>query len=85
MFISFFFELRQAKVPASLREFLTLLEAMRAGVARFDIDEFYYLSRSALQSGPRTQSLSGDVSKTIRIPSCDQSGAPVQDRPGTGQ
>ena len=30
MFISFFLELRAAKVPASLREFLTLLEATRA-------------------------------------------------------
>ena len=40
MFVSFFLELRAAKVPASLREFLTLLEAMRAGVVSFDIDEF---------------------------------------------
>src|SRR6266849_1364567 len=48
MFISFFLELRAAKVPASLREFLTLLEAMREGVARFDIDEFYFLARAAL-------------------------------------
>ncbi len=31
MFISFFLELRAAKVPASLREFLTLLEAMQRG------------------------------------------------------
>jgi uncharacterized protein len=34
VFISFFLELRAAKVPASLREFLTLLEAMRASAAR---------------------------------------------------
>jgi len=53
MFISFFFELRQAKVPTSLREFLTLLEAMHEGVARFDIDEFYYLSRSTLVKDER--------------------------------
>lgn len=38
MFISFFLELRATKVPASLREFLTRLEAMRAGVARFAVD-----------------------------------------------
>jgi hypothetical protein len=34
VFISFFLELRAAKVPAWLREFLTLLEATRASAAR---------------------------------------------------
>jgi uncharacterized protein len=53
MFISFFLELRAAKVPASLREFLTLMEGMRAGVARFDIDEFYFLARTALVKDER--------------------------------
>ncbi|MGE0257142.1 MAG: VWA domain-containing protein [Alphaproteobacteria bacterium] len=53
MFISFFFELRAAKVPASLREFLTLMEAMREGIARFDIDEFYFLARTALVKDER--------------------------------
>src|SRR3954467_12330743 len=53
MFISFFLELRAAKVPASLREFLTLLEAMRQGVARFDIDEFYFLARACLVKDER--------------------------------
>src|SRR5216684_8987814 len=53
MFISFFLELRAAKVPASLREFLTLLEAMHHGVARFDIDEFYFLARTALVKDER--------------------------------
>jgi hypothetical protein len=53
MFISFFLELRQAKVPASLREFLTLLEAMQKRVAVFDIDEFYYLARTTLVKDER--------------------------------
>ncbi|HZT87167.1 MAG TPA: VWA domain-containing protein [Stellaceae bacterium] len=53
MFISFFLELRQAKVPASLREFLTLMEAMQRRVARFDIDEFYFLARSTLVKDER--------------------------------
>jgi hypothetical protein len=53
VFISFFLELRAAKVPASLREFLTLLEAMRLGVARFDIEEFYFLARAALVKDER--------------------------------
>jgi uncharacterized protein len=53
MFISFFLELRAAKVPTSLREFLTLLEGMRKGVASFDIDEFYFLARAALVKDER--------------------------------
>jgi len=53
MFFSFFLELRAAKVPASLREFLTLMEAMREGVARFDIEEFYFLARTALVKDER--------------------------------
>ena len=53
MFISFFLELRAAKVPTSLREFLTLMQAMRQGVARFDIDEFYFLARTALVKDER--------------------------------
>jgi uncharacterized protein len=53
VFISFFLELRAAKVPASLREFLTLMQAMRVGVARFDIDEFYFLARTALVKDER--------------------------------
>ena len=51
MFTTFFLELRAAKVPASLREFLTLMEGMRLGVARFDIDEFY----SAWKLGARAK------------------------------
>src|SRR6202171_6190743 len=53
MFISFFLELRAAKVPASLREFLTLMEAMQQRVARFDIDEFYFLARATLVKDER--------------------------------
>ncbi len=53
MFTSFFLELRAAKVPTSLREFLMLLEAMREGVAQFDIGEFYFLARAALVKDER--------------------------------
>jgi uncharacterized protein with von Willebrand factor type A (vWA) domain len=48
MFISFFLALRDAKVPVSLREYLTLLEAMDLGIAEYAIDDFYYLSRACL-------------------------------------
>ncbi len=53
MFIDFFLKLRDAEVPASLREYLTLVEAVDAGYARFDVDEFYYLSRAALVKDER--------------------------------
>ena len=53
MFVRLFDELRQAKVPVSLREYLTLLEALQKGVASFSIDEFYYLSRAALVKDER--------------------------------
>jgi uncharacterized protein with von Willebrand factor type A (vWA) domain len=48
VFFSFFAELREAKVPVSLREHLTLMEAMQKRVAAFDIEDFYFLARSAL-------------------------------------
>ena len=48
MFVNFFLELRQAKVPVSIKEYLTLLEAMGAGVIGQSIDEFYFLSRTTL-------------------------------------
>jgi uncharacterized protein len=53
MFVNFFLELRKAKVPASLREYLTLLEAMKAGVAGYKVEDFYYLSRAALVKDER--------------------------------
>jgi uncharacterized protein with von Willebrand factor type A (vWA) domain len=48
MFVSFFLELRAARVPVSLREYLTLVEAMEKGLADYDVDAFYYLSRTCL-------------------------------------
>jgi len=41
-------ELKKAKLPVSMREYLTLLEGMKEGVIQFSIDDFYYFSRSAL-------------------------------------
>jgi uncharacterized protein with von Willebrand factor type A (vWA) domain len=48
MLIDFFFTLRDAKVPVTIREFLTLLEAMEKSVIAPSLDEFYYLSRLTL-------------------------------------
>lgn len=48
MFVNFFHELKSAGMPVSLREYLTLLEAMDADVIDREVEDFYYLSRSAL-------------------------------------
>ncbi len=48
MLIDFFLKLKSHKLPVSIREYLTLLEAMQKNVISPSIDEFYYLSRTAL-------------------------------------
>ena len=63
MLIDFFYTLRAAKLPVSVKEFLTLLEALKLGVvgpktptadsgddtpSGYKIDDFYYLSRATL-------------------------------------
>jgi uncharacterized protein with von Willebrand factor type A (vWA) domain len=53
MFIPFFLELKAARVPVSLREYLTLLEGMEAGIATYDVEAFYYLARSTLVKDER--------------------------------
>jgi uncharacterized protein len=53
MFFSFFAELREAKVPVSLREYLTLMEAMQKRVAAFNIEDFYFLARTTLVKDER--------------------------------
>ncbi|WP_226625421.1 vWA domain-containing protein [Alloyangia pacifica] len=53
MFLRFFETLRQAQVPVSLREFLSFLEALKAGLALYDVTGFYYLARTALVKDER--------------------------------
>ncbi len=54
MLIDFFYTLRAAKVPVSVREYLTLLEALQAEVVgptnpdACSMDDFYFLARTAL-------------------------------------
>ena len=48
MLTEFFLKLKGHKVPVSIKEWLTLMEAMHKGVISPSIDEFYYLSRTAL-------------------------------------
>ncbi|ACA20341.1 conserved hypothetical protein [Methylobacterium sp. 4-46] len=53
MLLTFFTELRAAKVPVSLREYLTLLDALDRDLAGQRVEEFYYLSRAALVKDER--------------------------------
>src|SRR5262249_25773241 len=48
MFVTFFHELKSAGVPVTLREYLTLMEAMEQDLASRRVEDFYYLSRAAL-------------------------------------
>ena len=48
MLIPFFYMLREGGMNTSITELLTLLEAMKRGVAGTSVDDFYYLSRAAL-------------------------------------
>jgi len=58
MLLDFFYALRAAKLPVSVKEYLTLLEALKEGVVGpkadpqtgcgYSVDDFYYLSRAAL-------------------------------------
>ncbi|MEO0485026.1 MAG: VWA domain-containing protein [Pseudomonadota bacterium] len=53
MFQPFFDNLRQANVPVSLREYLSFLEAMKSGLATYDVDAFYYLARTTMVKDER--------------------------------
>jgi uncharacterized protein with von Willebrand factor type A (vWA) domain len=53
MFPSFLDQLRAAGLPVSITEYLTLMGAMRVGVAAYSVDDFYYLSRATLVKDER--------------------------------
>ena len=53
MLATFILKLREGGLPASITEYLSLLGAMKAGVADYNIDDFYYLSRAALVKDER--------------------------------
>src|ERR671919_727560 len=72
MFTNFFLELRQAKVPVSIKEYLALMEAMDKHVADHSVDDFYYLSRSILVKDERNldkfDKVFGHVFKGLEAP-----------------
>ena len=53
MFLTFFTELRAAKVPVTLREYLTLIEALEKDLAEKKVEDFYYLARACLVKDER--------------------------------
>ena len=53
MFLTFFTELKASGVPVSLKEYLTLIEALDKGLADYSTEEFYYLARAALVKDER--------------------------------
>ncbi len=48
MLIPFFFMLRDGGMKTSITELLTLLEAMKTGIAGQSVDDFYFLARATL-------------------------------------
>lgn len=72
MFLDLFNELRKAKVPVSLKEYLALMEAMDARVAAYRIDDFYYLARAVLVKDERNldkfDRIFGHVFKGLEAP-----------------
>ena len=53
MFIPFFLKLKEVRIPVSLREYLSLMEAMEAGLVDYDIEGFYHLARTVLVKDER--------------------------------
>lgn len=53
MFLRFFEALRAAKIPVSLREYLSFLEAVKTGMVIYDVEAFYYLARATMVKDER--------------------------------
>ncbi|MEO1795234.1 MAG: VWA domain-containing protein, partial [Pseudomonadota bacterium] len=53
MLVTFFHELKAAKIPVSVREYLTLLQALDADLAHRRVEDFYYLARTTLVKDER--------------------------------
>jgi hypothetical protein len=82
MFLKLFFGLRAAGVPVSLREHLTLLEAMDAGLVIYDVEGFYHLARAALVKDERHldrfDRVFGEVFRGLEAPEGAEGAGPVE-------
>ena len=81
MFLKLFFELRDAEVPVTLREYLDLINAVQSGVAAYQIDDFYYLARTVLVKDERFldrfDQVFGHVFKGLEKPEGADNGAEI--------
>jgi len=48
MFLDFFFKLKNSRIPVSLNEFFSFLEALKLDFIEYDMNKFYYLARASL-------------------------------------
>jgi uncharacterized protein with von Willebrand factor type A (vWA) domain len=82
MFVKLFYGLREAGIPASLNEYLTLLGAVEAGCAGTSVDDFYYLSRATLVKDERNldrfDRVFGSVFKGLEGGTLDDLGAAAE-------
>ncbi|MFT5111175.1 MAG: hypothetical protein ACI8P9_000486 [Parasphingorhabdus sp.] len=53
MLVDFFQHLRKARIPVSITEYLALMEGLSKGVSNYDVDNFYFLSRTILVKDER--------------------------------
>ena len=53
MFNKFFYNLRNANIPVTLLEYLTLLRAVKLGLSEYKVNKFYYLARTCLVKDER--------------------------------
>ena len=53
MFLNFFLKLKDSKIPVSLNEFFIFLKALEKNFVQYDMDMFYYLSRTCLVKDER--------------------------------
>jgi uncharacterized protein with von Willebrand factor type A (vWA) domain len=81
VFDAFFLQLRTAGVPASLREYLTFLEAVKAGLGEYDVETFYYLARAALVKDERHLDRFDQVFAHVFRGVLPKEGQPVVDLP----
>ncbi|MGI9382403.1 MAG: vWA domain-containing protein [Methyloligellaceae bacterium] len=53
MFVNFLHELKRANLPVTLKEYLTLMQALDVDLAQKRVEDFYYLARAALVKDER--------------------------------
>lgn len=53
MFLNFFLKLKDARIPVSLNEFLTFIQALSLDFIQYDMNKFYYLARASLVKDER--------------------------------